>query len=204
MKPSTIKDLRVSNLDTTNKLLTVKFTAPGDNADLGTGKFLNYLNVMHELVLYLFYFVAFLYNIKAAYDPQVLHDLYLFAEEESQDDPGLNLNRNLIPLDIKSSSFVNLAPNQVGYEEHITFNINNLKEDSISLKIRAADANKNHGEWSPILTIKLNKVVKLSKSLKHFSKIQESQFLKTEEPVEEKSLYWQLFIFLVGTYFFIY
>ena len=39
MKPSTIKDLRVYKLDTKNQLLTLKFTAPGDNADLGTGIF---------------------------------------------------------------------------------------------------------------------------------------------------------------------
>jgi hypothetical protein len=37
IKPSTIKDLRVADLDLNNHLVTLKFTAPGDNADLGTG-----------------------------------------------------------------------------------------------------------------------------------------------------------------------
>ena len=140
--------------------------------------------------------------MKASYDPQVLHDFDYFTEEENQDASSLKLIENLmVPLEIQSSSFVDLTPNQGGYEEHMTFSIKNLKEDSISLKIRAVDRNNNYGEWSPVLTVKLNKIVKLSKGLKHYSKSQESQFLKTEEePVEEKSFYWQLFIFLVGMY----
>ena len=39
IKPSIIKDLRVDELDMVNNLVTLKFTAPGDNHDIGTGKF---------------------------------------------------------------------------------------------------------------------------------------------------------------------
>ena len=39
IKPSKIKDLRVANLDLDNKLVVFKFTAPGDNGDIGNGSF---------------------------------------------------------------------------------------------------------------------------------------------------------------------
>jgi hypothetical protein len=39
MKPSRIKDLRLVESDLESKVVKIVFTAPGDDADLGTCKF---------------------------------------------------------------------------------------------------------------------------------------------------------------------
>jgi hypothetical protein len=68
MPPSMIKDLRVTSLnraldhvnETAYHLVTLKFTAPGDNSDVGT---------------------AWKYEMRAAYDPTHLYEEWTKSEE---------------------------------------------------------------------------------------------------------------------------
>ena len=113
--------------------------------------------------------------------------------------------KHILPIEIHSASFKNNTPNQGGYEEFMTLNIRNYnldKENTISIKIRAIDAHKNLASWSPILTLKLNKQVKLSSNLKHYEN-NVLQHLKIDKEGEEKntdSIYWELFVFLIGKF----
>lgn len=173
MPPSTVKDLRVTSLNETGNQVTLKFTAPGDNADRGT---------------------ALKYDIRASYDPKHLYEENY--DQETVEQPGI-----LLPVRIGAASFQNLAPNQGGFEEFMTLDTSvYTDQDTVSLKIRAIDVNGNHGQWSPILTIKLSREVKLAPSLKHFESAHQSLQLNdaTKKDGSESSIYWEMFIFLVG------
>ncbi len=177
MKPSMIKDIHVSEFDDVNGLVTLKFTAPGDNADVGT---------------------AFQYDIKASYDPKVLLD-YDFHEADNNP-----ISKHIVQLEIVNASFKNSTPNQGGYEEFLTFSTKNLNRDTVSVKIRAVDGHKNWARWSPIITVKLSRQVKLAPSIKHYEADRMSQQHLKDGKMDEAdsggSIYWELFVFLIGNY----
>lgn len=176
MPPSTVKDLRVTSLNETGNQVTLKFTAPGDNADVGT---------------------SLQYDIRASYNPKHLY-------EESHDYETFEQPDVLLPVRIEAASFQNLTPNQGGYDEFMTLDTSVYSDkDTVSLKIRAIDANGNHGQWSPILTIKLSREVKLAPSLKHFESVHQSLQLNNamKKDDSESSIYWEMFIFLIGKTF---
>lgn len=174
MPPSTIKDLRVTSLNETGRQVTLRFTAPGDNADLGT---------------------ALRYDLRASYDPKHLYEEnYDYEFEATQAE-------FLLPVKIEAASFHDLVPNQGGFEEFMTLDTSAYADqDTVSLKMRAVDVNGNRGQWSAILTVKLSRDVKLAPSLKHFeSALHSSQLndvLKKDQA--ESSIYWEMFLFLVG------
>lgn len=144
VRPSSIKDLEVAELDTENDLVKIKFTAPGDDGDIGQ---------------------AARYELKAAYDPQFL----LINDDIEYKNENTSEEHHSLLLEIVSSSFNNLTPNRAGYKEEFQFRIDKFKsQKTISLKMRAIDFGENYGEWSPILTIKLDKTVVLSSNLRLF------------------------------------
>jgi len=178
-----IKDMHVSEFDDVNGLVTLKFTAPGDNADVGP---------------------AFQYDIKASYDPKVLLD-YEFNEADQDKAPDNNpMRKHIVQLEIVNASFKNSTPNQGGYEEFLTFSTTNLNRDTVSVKIRAVDGHKNWARWSPIITVKLSRQVKLAPSIKHYEADRMSQQHLKDGKMDEAdsggSIYWELFVFLIGNY----
>ena len=133
-----------------------------------------------------------------------MNDYDFFEHDMEKFGPNENLiEKYILTVDISNSSFQNLTPNQGGYEEYFKIRIDKFKKNTISIKIRAVDSNKNYAKWSPILIIKLNKNVTLSSNLKHYEfdkvKSQHSQ-VSGEKESSEKSFYWELLIFLIGTF----
>ncbi len=176
-----IKDIYVSELDEINGLATLRFTAPGDNANIGT---------------------AFRYDIKACYDPKILLDYDFYETDPESGQKTELINNNLVQLQIVNSSFSNNAPNQGGYEEYLTFSTKNLNRETVSIKIRAVDEHKNWARWSPIVTVKLSKQVKLAPNLRHYDPDRMSQQHLTDNKPDQAatgdSIYWEFFIFLIG------
>ena len=68
---------------------------------------------------------------------------------------------HLLPINILQSSFKE-HPSQSGNKESFVLLIGNYEGETISIKIRAVDASGNNGEWSNIVTVKLNDKIKLS------------------------------------------
>lgn len=149
ISPAVVSDLELIELDTEFDLVKLKFTAPGNDGDVGQ---------------------AAKYEFKAAYNPEILIT--------SSDDSDRNTNgssrtqtedKHSLPMEIVSSSFRDYVPNVPGFKETFKINISKFKtEKTFSLKLRATDVNGNQGDWSPVLTIKLDKQVMLSPKLRHY------------------------------------
>lgn len=166
VRPSCIRDLEVVELDAANDLVQVKFTAPGDDGDIGQ---------------------AARYEIKASYEPE-----HLFINDDlnykSSVVDVLPISNNTateehhtLLIEIVSSTFTNLAPNIAGFKENFQFRIDKFKsQKTISLKMRAVDFNENYGDWSPVLVVKLDKEVTLARSLRFY-------VAKPEEDDENKA-----------------
>lgn len=165
--PSRIKDLRVIESDLESKVVKIVFTAPGDDSDLGT---------------------AIYYDIKCSYDLDYLID---YEDEKSKTTPSTmritssnatttttttttsneddgDLVEFMLPISLVSASFKDYKPNQGGSREYFVLNtdIYSSGEDIVGIKIRAADASGNLGQWSNLVTIKLNSNLKFSANVK--------------------------------------
>ena len=143
IKPSKIKDLHIVESDLESKIVKLVFTAPGDDADLGT---------------------AIYYDIKCSYDLEYLIR-YESSNENSTED------EYILPISLASSSFKNYKPNQGGTKEYFVLitDIYSSNEDILGLKLRASDASGNLGEWSNMVIVKLNNEIKFSPHMNHFA-----------------------------------
>lgn len=186
--PSRIRDLRITEFDLLNQTLTLGFTAPGNDGDLGTGSPILELDTMGDRSVQYSCFVFFspisasYYDIKCMYDPEILiqYEDMVYSPEEiarvgkfqlMKDQPQHTLNEYVLPVDIVEATFENLEPNQGGYEETFKLRLSKYAQDTISLRMRAIDQDGNVGAWSHIVTYRVNNNTsdKLSARIEHYS-----------------------------------
>ncbi|CAF0782079.1 unnamed protein product [Brachionus calyciflorus] len=162
--PSKIRDLIAEKFDFKNDYIQFRFTAPGDDFDLGR---------------------SLKYEINLAYDP-----IDLLNEET---------NDKLLPFNILASSFVDI-PNQSGFPETFILSIKDYEAETISIRIRAIDSNRNKGEWSNVLTIKLNDQIKFSPQLTNVLSFIKNDLKSSEQHfkvLEEKENFYANFFICV-------
>jgi hypothetical protein len=189
IRPSIIKDLEVIEFDDMNDLIKLKFSAPGNDGDIGK---------------------ANRYEFKAAYNPDILstNNKYMNGDINKREIS----DKHSLHVEIVYSTFIDNIPNIAGFKENFHINISKYKsKKSFSIMLRAVDLSQNYGEWSPILTIKLDKNIILSPQLRHFRVIgkekstalnlelknETSQFI---DNLDSTSSYSFFVIFLIGKY----
>lgn len=191
ISPAAIKDLEVVELDTDENLVKLKFTAPGDDGDQGK---------------------AAKYEMKAAYIPENLmtSDVYQSDDNINSSNTISTDDKHTLAIEIVSSTFIDYVPNAAGFKEIFNINITKFKtEKAFSFKLRAIDSFNNAGDWSPILTIKLDKNVMLSSRLRYFAmQLDEKAFAlnldvttntyKNFQDLDSARSYSKLVIFLIG------
>jgi hypothetical protein len=139
IRPSMIKDLKVTEQDFFIGTIAFSFTAPGDDGDFGN---------------------CALYEILAAYDTNVLNDEYNSAINSDKFLP-ITLKsasfQNYKPNQGRSREFFTIVSDKY------------TKGDTFAIKIRSVDFSQNAGAWSPVLIVKLNPTIKLATNLRHIT-----------------------------------
>jgi hypothetical protein len=151
--------LKVEKITLKDLIFQLSFTAPGDDGDMGR---------------------CTRYEIKIMTNPVTL----LYEENDEYKKPkdykiphDYNLNFEII-----SDS----KPNEYGKKEKIRLKLNKVEIDLVSIKIRAIDENENKGEWSSVVSIKLNtNEIKLADGIRNYDRnldIKNLALIKSYDP----------------------
>lgn len=138
--------MKVESVNLQDLVFEVSFTAPGDDGDMGKSD---------------------RYDIAMMSNPVTL----LYEQNDGYKKPkNFKIPESLhLPFEIVSSKTLN----EYGNKEHFKIKLNRIqiKTNLVSIKIRAIDKNENKGEWSHVVSIKLDSSIELADGIQEYERI---------------------------------